>query len=441
MSRPTPDTARCSRTWYTRTGCSPWRATALLLGLLAASACGPKKPAESGHDADAVISGPADDAEAGSAEAARKRRAGRPPMNASATKSFSAGMEAFQRGDLEGARTQFSNAVSADRGAYQAHYALGAVYERMGDDAQAFRSYHASLEIVPDYEPAILELSKYYVRSGRLDQAEEFLASRRARTPDSPAVLTALSEIKSAQKDSQQAQELARQALKKDPDFRPAMVAMARDHYANRRLDLATYTLQAILDGYGPENPPRDKNNVEARYLRAMIYKEQGDRTQAISELRKVIRSRPDMVDARVHLAVFMLEAGNAAGAVPVLEGALNYQPNNVLVHLNLGDAYRLQGRPKPALTQLDWVLKAEPGLAQTHYNIGLVYLFSEKLDGLTPVEATDKAIAAFQKYLEMKPSARAGAGDDADELLKRAKNKKSVLEAMTAQPADGEFE
>ena len=89
--------------------------------------------------------------------------------------------------------------------------------------------------------------------------------------PKSAAVSAALAEVKSIQGDSAAAQRFAQDALKKNPDYAPAMIALARDHYRARRLDLALYTLRAILDGYGPENPPRDKNNAEAHLLRGLI--------------------------------------------------------------------------------------------------------------------------------------------------------------------------
>jgi len=40
-------------------------------------------------------------------------------------------------------------------------------------------------------------------------------------------------------KDTGSAQRIAQEALKINPDYRPAMVIIARDHYRNRRLDLA----------------------------------------------------------------------------------------------------------------------------------------------------------------------------------------------------------
>lgn len=364
------------------------------------------------------------------------RNSSRPAMNAAAASAFAAGQAAFRKGDLATARSQFKTATTADSNAYEAYYALGTTHQRLSETELASEAYSRALDLVPDYEPAIEAMTRLYLSANRASDAEVYLNRLRSQVPGSAAVLAALAEVKSVQKDSAAAQQLAQQSLKANPDYRPAMVTLARDHYRNRRLDLALYALTAILDGYGPENPPRDKNNGEARLIRALIYKEQGNRKLAMEDLRRVVELRPDIVDARVNLAVYMLEAGNAPEAVPLLEGALAYEPSNVLVHLNLGDAYRLQGRPDEALKQLQWVTHADPTLSQAHYNIGLVYLFSEPPAGTTPAQAVDKAIAEFETFQKMQPRTRPGAGDDAQELLARAKNKKAILEAMNAPPA-----
>jgi tetratricopeptide (TPR) repeat protein len=214
------------------------------------------------------------------------------------------------------------------------------------------------------------------------------------------------------------------------------MMTLARDHYRRRRLDLALYTLTAILDGYGPENPARDKNNAAAMLLRGLIYKEQGRRRDAFSQFKRAVELRPDLVEARLNLAKYMLEAGNAAEAAPMLEGALRYDATNVLAHLDLGDAYRLLGRPNEAKQHLDWVLAKDSSLAQAHYNLGLLYLFSQSVPGLRPTEAMDKAVSHFERFREMRARTAPGAGDDAEELIQRAKNKKAILQATAQQPA-----
>ena len=246
--------------------------------------------------------------------------------------------------------------------------------------------------IVPDYEPAIFAYAVLLARTKKADEALEYLNGRQAAMPRSAAVSAALGEVKSIQGDSGAAQRYAQEALKKNPDYAPAMIALARDHYRARRLDLALYTLRAILDGYGPENPPRDKNNAEARLLRGLIMKEQGNRPAAIEDWIRALAIRPDLVEARLHLAAYMLESGNASGAAPLLEGAVRYDPDNVLAHLNLGDAYRLLGKTGEAKRELEWVQRADGSLPQVHYNLGLLYLFSDSVPGTTPVQATEKA-------------------------------------------------
>ncbi len=353
----------------------------------------------------------------------------RPAMNASAAQAYSAGMNSFKTGDLAGARTQFSRATQADSKAYQAYYSLGVVEERLNEISNALSSYRQATVIVPDYEPAIFAYAVLLARSGKADQANDYLNGRATAMPKSAAVSAALAEVKSIQGDSASAQRYAQEALKKNPDYAPAMIALARDHYRARRLDLALYTLRAILDGYGPENPPRDKNNAEAHLLRGLILKEQGNRPAAIDEFQKALTLRPDLVEARVQLAAYMLESGNATGAAPLLEGAVRYDNNNVLAHLNLGDAYRLLGKTAEAKREFEWVQKADAQLAQVHYNLGLLYLFSDSVPGVTPGQATDLAISELEQYKKMRPR-QAGSNDDTDELITRAKAKKAMIEA-----------
>lgn len=361
--------------------------------------------------------------------------ANRPKMSGSAATAHAAGLQAFQNGDLEGARTQFTRASDADANAYQAHYSLGVVRERLGEVSGALTAYRKAITAVPDYEPAIVSYGVLLARTGRATEAESYLTERQSRMPKSAAVTAALAEVKSIQGDSGAAQRLAQEALKKNPDYRPAMVTMARDHYRTRRLDLALYTLRGILDGYGPENPARDKNNSEARLLRGLIYKEQGQRGPAIEEFRKALAARPDLVEARVQLAAYLLEAGNAPEAAQLLESALRYDKNNVLAHLNLGDAYRLLGKTSEAKREFEWVTNRDPSLAQVHYNLGLLYLFNENVPGLNPRQATDRAIDEFEQYKKMRPRVQGGAPDDTDELITRAKSKKALLEEQAKAP------
>jgi len=354
----------------------------------------------------------------------------RPKMNAQAAQQYALAMQAFQAGTLDAAEGLFEKAVEADPNAYQAYYSLGVVRERKNNPTGALSAYAKAIAIVPGYEPAIVAYGVLTASQGNLDEAEQYLNGRLAKLEKSAAVTTALAEVKSLRGESGAAQKLAQEALKINPDYRPAMVTLARDHYRNRRLDLALYALQGILDGYGPENPPRDKENPEALLLRGLIHKERNERAAAMADFTRALELRPDLVEAHVQLAGYLLESGNAAESAPHLETALRYDRDNLLARLNLGDAYRLLGKTGEAKQQLEWVATKEPKLAQVHYSLGLLYLFSNSIPGVTPKESATKAIAAFEEYKRLKLRT-AGQSDDSDELITAAKSKKAIIEAQ----------
>jgi Tfp pilus assembly protein PilF len=365
-------------------------------------------------------------------------QAAAPPLTSDAQGAYQQGLAAYNAGDLPAAKLLFQQVISADPRAYQAQYSLGVVLEHLGDPG-ALAAYRQAATINPTYEQGIAAYAIYLGSKGNFSEAESFLQTKRGAMPNSAGVIAALAEIKSMQRDTGSAQQLAQEALKKNADYRPAMVTIARDHYRNRRLDLALYALQAILDGFGDDNPPRDRDNGDAHYLRALILKEEGRRAAAINEFKAAVTSRPDLVGARVELASYYLEAGNAADAQPLLEGALRYDPNNVIAHLNLGDCYRLAGRMPEAKAQFDWVLAHDTSLAQVHYDLGLLYLFSPPLPGGDAKRQTNDAISEITKYQQMRGKLGAGQSDDSDELLNRAKQKLADIDAQASANAPAE--
>jgi len=352
-------------------------------------------------------------------------------MSSSAQASYARGLSAYNNGDLPAAKSAFQEAVSSDPKAYQAHYSLGVALERMGDPS-AQGEYRQAFTIA-SYEPAIAAYAQYVATHGSPTEAESFLQGKRSQLPNSAGVIAALAEVKSMQHDTASAQQLAQEALKKNSDYRPAMVTIARDHYRNRRLDLSLYALQAILDGFGEDNPPRDRDNADAHFLRGIILKEEGRRAAAIGEFKQAVAGRPDLVAARVELAAYYLEAGNSAEAQPLLEGALRFEPNNTIAHLNLGDTYRLAGRVSEAKAQFDWVLSHDTSLAQVHYDLGLLYLYSPNVPGMDAKRQADEAIVQISKYQQMRGKLAPGQSDDSEELLNRAKQKQADLQAQAS--------
>lgn len=352
-----------------------------------------------------------------------------PMMSPAGMMAMQQGTGAYVTGDLEGARNFYRQATQSDPTSAHAFHALAVVEERLRD-LNAEASYQRAIALAPKFEPAIIAYSLLLIRRSKFAEAERLLTEKRSALGRSAAITATLAEVKSLQKDTGSAQRLAQEALKINPDYRPAMVIIARDHYRNRRLDLALYALQAILDGFGDENPARDKDNAEAFLLRGLILREQGQRAAAMDQFRKVVQRRPDFVEARSQLAIMLLEAGNAQEALMLLEGAVKYDQYNIPIRLGLGDTYRLLGRYTDAKREFEWVLAREPSLPQVHYNLGLLYLFAPSIPGMTPKQQVAEAIRELKRFQEIR---RKSDRDDSEELLQRAKLKEGELAAAAA--------
>jgi tetratricopeptide (TPR) repeat protein len=353
-------------------------------------------------------------------------------LTGAAKDAYDRGFQAWVSGDLAGAKSAFSDASSKAPKSGGPKYSLGCVLERLGDTQGALDAYRSAYVANPKYDVAVGAYALLMARTGHGPDAEMLLGDKRSQNPDSVRYTVYLAEVKSIEGDSAGCQLLAQQALIKQPDFKDAMVVIARDYYRNRRWDLAKYALQAILDGPDDgSSPPRDKDNPEALLMRGLIEHDQGQRKAAIADFEHAIAKRPDLFEAYIGLGEMKLEAGNATEAQGPLEKAVRYAPNVAVAHLDLGDCYRLLGRPSDAKSELDKALTMDSTLAGVHYDLGLLYLFSPSVPGAsTPDDQLVRAIQELETFKSMRGAKTLkGPGDDVDELLSTAKRKQGELQ------------
>lgn len=368
--------------------------------------------------------------------------AGGSGLTGTALSRYEEGWKAWLSGDLQTAKKKFQEAQSADPKSASPPYSLGIVLERLGDVSGAQQSYRSAFAANPAHEISMCAYALSLANAGHAGEADTFITDKRNKRKDSPRLTACGAELKSIAKDHGTAQQLAQDALRMDPDFKDAMVTIARDHYRARKLDLAKYALQAILEGFGDASPARDKDNAEARLLRGLIYREGGARAVALTDFEAAVKRRPDLVEALINLGSMRLEAGNATEALPVLESATRFAPNNAIAHLNLGDCYRLLGRYVDAKKHFDLALSRDSSLAAAHYDLGLMYLTAPTIPGNTADSQVATAIKELETYRTMRgPKAPPGVQDDIDDLIARAKAKQAELKqtpAAAPAPAAG---
>jgi Tfp pilus assembly protein PilF len=357
----------------------------------------------------------------------------RSDVSAAAKGAYDRGFAAFQAGDLAAAKSAFTEASRTDPRAPAPLYGLGTVLEHQGDVGAAQQQYKAAMAVKPDDTTAIGAYGLSLATNGHLSEADSFLTNQQQKHANSAPITTFLAEVKSMENDTGTAQQLAQDALRMSPDYKPAMVAIAHDHYRAHRTELAKYALQAILEGFGESSPPRDKDNADAHLIRGLINEEEGLRAWAMADFDAARKTRPDMVEALIHLGVMKLQAGNVLEATPLLESAVKFAPNAPLAHLNLADAYRLGSRVADARREFDKALSMDSSLAVAHYDMGLLYLFSPNVPGTTAMDQVATAIRELETYRSMR-GAKSG-GDDVDELLTSAQAKQADLKASASAP------
>jgi tetratricopeptide (TPR) repeat protein len=401
---------------------------------LLAPACGGDKPVNY-PSAEAGAGTPVTDNQG--AQVGVVEGAGSSGLSGAAKTAYDAGWQAWLKGDLATAKSKFQEAAGLDPKSPSPPYSLGVVNEHLGDKSGAQQSFRTAFSNAPDHELSMCAYALSLANGGSAGEADTFLTDKRAKKADSPRLTACNAEVKSIQKDHATAQQLAQDALRMDPNFKDAMVTIARDHYRARKMDLAKYALQAVLEGFGDATPARDKENAEAHLLRGLIMRESGSRIVALKDFEAASSKRPDLVEALVNLGSMRLEAGNANEALAPLESATRFAPNLALAHLNLGDNYRLLQRYADAKTEFDKALSLDSSLAAAHYDLGLMYLTAQSIPGTSADQQVSTAIKELETYKTMRGAkAPPGVNDEIDDLLNRAKAKQAELKNTVATPA-----
>lgn len=316
----------------------------------------------------------------------------RPPMNASAKSAYQQGTQAAASGDTAAAKVAFERALAADSRAYEAAYGIGVMADRLGQSNLALQSYGKALRIQPDYERAVAGGVSIYLRQGSPSQAVTFAQPTANRYECNLYLQAILADALTAADRLEEAEQVARRALRRDERFVPAMVALAKTSLKRGRTELA----ESILT----QAKAVDGNDPEIHFLEGKAYQEDGRLAQALASYRQAVELRPDYAEARMALGIQYMAGGNYAQAQSEFETVVRLMPTLVAAHLNLGDAYRANKRWQDAKKEFDTALRMQDNLPEAHFNLGLMYMAAgDQFPGLSTVDALQRAQLEFNAY------------------------------------------
>jgi len=272
-----------------------------------------------------------------------------------------------------------------------------------------------------------------YKQEGKADQAIEAFEHAVAANPRHYMAWASLGNLyKTARKDiprAVSAYEHAVEGLKKD---KVVWASLGMAYFRNDQLDkaLAALVTASTLD----PNDPEIRGNLGA------VRRKKGDLAGAIADLEVASRLKPDDAQFVNNLGVAYRFAKRYADAVKAFQKAIELAPNDASFHFNLAVAYRRQTEKNPdlipqAITEYEKGTSLDPGNAEGWFDLGFMY----KQD-----HQNDKAIAAFNKYLELNKGKDTGGqkrvedeiGSIGGTPVTEAGNKKPAGKAPAKKPA-----
>lgn len=346
----------------------------------------------------------APDAESGTPLPPRKA------MAAAAVPLYRQGLALASSGDVTGAQQALERAAQADPKSYEVATALGIVADRGGQPNKALAQYRRALTLQPDYERAADGAVKLYLRSGDTAGAIAFVEPLAKRWERNLSLQAIYAEALVAADRLDEAEAVARKALKRDERFVPAMVAIARSSLRRGREELADFVLQQAV--------AIDPSNAEVHFLMGQSAERSGQVTAAMESFRKAAQLRPEYAEARTALGIQYLAAGNYAAALTELQAAARLAPMMPETHLNLGDAYRANKKWQDAKREFDLALRMQDNLPQAHFDLGLMYMEAgENFPGMDKLGAYERAVLEFNTY-RSKLGAKLRSGDPSEGYL-----------------------
>jgi tetratricopeptide (TPR) repeat protein len=201
---------------------------------------------------------------------------------------------------------------------------------------------------------------------------------------------------------------------------------LGRAWFLERRVNEAIQELQKVVK--------LKPDFAEAYCNLGRAYVAKGQLDEAMAYYQKALEVRPDYVAAHNSLTSLLLQKGQVNEAVAHCQKVLKIEPDNVTARNNLGFAFFRLGRFDEAATQLEKVVAIQPDNDVAQNNFGSVLLSMGRVD---------EAIRHFQSALKIQPDSAETHNNLAGALLARGQSDEAIHEfqvAVSLQPDRAEL-
>lgn len=270
----------------------------------------------------------------------------------------------------------------------------------------------------------------------RLPQAEIVLAKAAEIEPDNIDYLIRFAEIKDRQGKFEDAQIIWTKVLSHQPDYAPAMVAMANYQLAffQDYAEALSLLNQAI---------EIDASPTEQYLLRAKANNGLGNYEDALADVEKILADGFAPIATLIKIEI-LKAIGQEEDTFLLYEQLIQHDPSDYTIAFNYGQDLVRANRLEDAVQQFEFAILQQQNPEASHYTLlGETALYAMQLE--KAIEAFNKAIeldkSNLEQYILLIEAKTAlkdfdGAIKEADNLIAQAKDDQSLLERATVQKA-----
>lgn len=288
-------------------------------------------------------------------------------------------------GNIEGAISEYRQALRIDPTFARASGNLGLLYAQKGMDDEASVELTRGLSAIqnPLYNKTmarILAQRKVY------PLAIYHYSEAASKLTEDASVFAGLAEIYSATGQPEKALEEYRRALTANPAFEKAYLESASIYLQQKKPDLAL----AMLKKAETVNP----QNREVHLALAGIYESKGDAKQA--DYHSLLAGKPRAASTSPPKPTAPTTKATSSNGIDEIKTALRENPNDVSNHEKLGKLYQAAGKDAEALDSYREAAHLNSNSYDVHLNLGILY---EK------AKLQDEAVVAYKKAIKVSPA------------------------------------
>jgi len=294
---------------------------------------------------------------------------------------------ALTSADINQREDELVKVYRLNKNSYYANYYLGKLYGERKQNSRAEYHLRKALEINPEDEKIIEELSAFLMQQERFDEAQLIIAgfSLHDTLPQTYFHEAKLASKKGFLDDAIKLYDLAIE--KSGANYPKAALNQAVLYKQMKQTDKAIASYKAAI--------AMKEDYATAYYNLALLYNEIGNKHKTIESYQKAIEYDPNSSKSWYNLASIFEEQEKYTNAVGAYQKAIKADPKYLKALSALGVLYSKLNQYDKAIETYGVLVSYYPNYARGFYNMAVAYNKSQQID---------KAIEAYAKVIAIDP-------------------------------------